>query len=132
VPGLRMPTASRGAVNLVDHVLPEHVPMRQSVLTLPYPPKRISKGVVHRARNRVLRSLEKRGLITFAAAPGDDDDRRPMRLGKGIRRPALALPGTRYLRPGKLIPFPIPTGEYYSLSARPTPASRGISAYGVM
>ena len=28
---------NEGAANLVDHVLPEHVPIRQWVLTLPYP-----------------------------------------------------------------------------------------------
>ena|GEM_PF-5950376 len=46
-----------GAANLVDLVLPEQVPIRKWLLILPYP----------------LRYLEKRGVPTFAAAPGDGE-----------------------------------------------------------
>lgn len=167
---------NEGAANLVDHVLPEHVPIRQWVLTLPYPlryplafdsrhlrhvlrlftdtvaawysrhhpgsqtgsvtviqrassdlrlnphfhtlfldgvylppaesdapdaappvpifrpaPKPTQADiefVVERARERILRYLEKRGVITFATAPGDDEVNAVLGEGFGESDPA--------------------------------------------
>jgi Putative transposase len=44
--------------------------------------------VVQRARERILRYLEKRGVITFAAAPGDDEVNAVLGEGFGESAPA--------------------------------------------
>jgi hypothetical protein len=162
---------NEGAANLVDHVLPEGVPIRQWVLTLPYPlryplafngqhlgrvlriftdtvgawyrrdhpgsqtgavtviqrassdlrlnphfhtlfldgvyhpgpegeapvfqtaPKPTQEdieGVVQRAKRRILRYLEKRGVVTFAAAPGDGEVNAVLDESLGEASPVLA------------------------------------------
>jgi hypothetical protein len=83
---------SDGAAHLVDHVLPE-VPVRQFVVTMPFPLRfplafdgkllgqilRIFTDTVAKwyrerhVRNRILRFLQRRGVITLVAAPGDGE-----------------------------------------------------------
>ena len=48
----------------------------------------LSEFVVNRARKRILRSLEKRGLIAFTAAPGDDEGNAVLGEGFGEYDPA--------------------------------------------
>jgi hypothetical protein len=74
---------SEGAANLVDHVLPD-VPIRQFVLTLPIPlrfPLAFDgklrqdevEALVEKLSKRILRFLERRGVITLVTAPGDGE-----------------------------------------------------------
>ena len=48
------------------------------------------ESIVHKARKRILRYLEKRGVITFAAAPGNDEVNAVVGEGIGESDPTLA------------------------------------------